>query len=67
MWELGPEGKKKLPSVGLLTDLALYTIWGIWGSCYNIPKGMFYLLEGDYNPNSKVIIRGLEVLYQGQG
>ena len=23
-------------------------IWGIWGSCYNIPKAIFYLLKGDY-------------------
>ena len=21
---------------------------GPWGSCYNIPKAIFYLLEGDY-------------------
>ena len=23
-------------------------IWGIWGSLYNIPKAIFYLLNGDY-------------------
>ena len=23
-------------------------IWGRWGSYYNIPKAIFYLLEGDY-------------------
>ena len=23
-------------------------IWGIWGSYYNIPKAIFYLLKGDY-------------------
>ena len=23
-------------------------IWGIWGSYYNIPKAIFYLLQGDY-------------------
>ena len=23
-------------------------IWGIWGSFCNIPKAIFYLLEGDY-------------------
>ena len=23
-------------------------IWGIWGSCYNIPKAIFYLLKKDY-------------------
>ena len=23
-------------------------IWGIWGSGYNIPKAIFYLLKGDY-------------------
>ena len=22
--------------------------WGIWGSYYNIPKAIFYLLKGDY-------------------
>ena len=22
-------------------------IWGIWGSYYNIPKAVFYLLKGD--------------------
>ena len=25
-------------------------IWGIWGSYYNIPKAIFYLLKGDYKP-----------------
>ena len=24
-------------------------IWDIWGSYYNIPKAIFYLLEGDYS------------------
>ena len=24
-------------------------IWGIWGSYYNIPRAIFYLLKGDYN------------------
>ena len=24
-------------------------MWGIWGSYYNIPKAIFYLLKGDYN------------------
>ena len=24
------------------------TIWGIWGSNYNIPRAIFYLLKGDY-------------------
>ena len=24
-------------------------IWGLWGSYYNIPKAIFYLLKGDYN------------------
>ena len=23
-------------------------IWGIWGPYYNIPKAIFYLLQGDY-------------------
>ena len=25
-----------------------YRIWGIWGSWYNRPKAIFYLLKGDY-------------------
>ena len=25
-----------------------YRIWAIWGSYYNLPKAIFYLLEGDY-------------------
>ena len=24
-------------------------IWDIWGSYYNVPKAIFYLLKGDYN------------------
>ena len=24
-------------------------IWGIWGSSYNIPKAIFYLLKGDFS------------------
>ena len=24
------------------------SIWGIWGSYYNMSKGIFYLLKGDY-------------------
>ena len=23
-------------------------IWGIWGSYFNVPKAIVYLLEGDY-------------------
>ena len=23
-------------------------IWGIWGTYYNIPKAILYLLKGDY-------------------
>ena len=23
-------------------------IWGIWGSYYNMPNAIFYLLKGDY-------------------
>ena len=26
-------------------------MWGIWGSYYNIPQAIFYLLKGDYSPN----------------
>ena len=25
-------------------------VWGIWGSYYDIRKGIFYLLQGDYKP-----------------
>ena len=25
-------------------------IWGIWGSCYNLPKAIFHLLKGACNP-----------------
>ena len=31
-----------------------YRIWGIWESYYNIPKAIFYLSEGDYNPKPLV-------------
>ena len=24
-------------------------MWCIWGSYYNVPKAIFYLLKGDYN------------------
>ena len=24
-------------------------IWGIWGSYYDMPKAIFYLLKGDYS------------------
>ena len=24
-------------------------LWGIWGSYYDIPRAIFYLLKGDYN------------------
>ena len=24
-------------------------IWGIWGSYYNVPTTIIYLLKGDYN------------------
>ena len=38
------------PGIGFLAygPLLVDRRWGIWGSCYNIPKAMFYLLEGDY-------------------
>ena len=29
--------------------------WGIWGSCYNIRKAIFYLLKGD----DRVTVQGL--------
>ena len=25
-----------------------HRIWGMWGSCYNIPEAICYLLKGDY-------------------
>ena len=28
-------------------------IWGVWGSYYNIPKAIFYLLRGLYTLNPK--------------
>ena len=31
----------------------LSRIWGIWGSYYNIPKAIFYLLKADYNSITK--------------
>ena len=32
-----------------LRDLKLESpFWGIWGSFYDIPKTIFYLLKGDY-------------------
>ena len=31
-------------------------IWGIWGSYHDIPKAIFYLPKGDYNPNIYPII-----------
>ena len=31
-------------------------IWGVWGPHYRIPKAIFYLLKGDYNPNKYPII-----------
>ena len=45
LWRLqGPQ------VVGTRFDLSLGvdSIWGIWGSFYNIPKAMFYLFQGDY-------------------
>ena len=30
-----------------VVPLKVDRIWGIWGACYNIPKGIFYLLKGD--------------------
>ena len=28
----------------------MWGMWAIWDSCFNIPKAMFNLLKGDYNP-----------------
>ena len=28
-------------------------IWAIWGSYYNIPKAIFYLLKGDYKAKNQ--------------
>ena len=30
-------------------------IWGMWGSYYKIPKAIFYLLKGDYNPKPSTL------------
>ena len=39
-------------------------IWGIWGSYYNIPEGIFYLLKGDYILR---LLHDLAVDLQNQG
>ena len=53
-------------------------IWGIWGSDYNVPKDVFYLLKGDYRgftvqalrmlsgPSTWIGISGLGVKYSAQ-
>ena len=37
--------------IGYIFILGLW-IWGIWGSYYNIPKAIFYLLKEDYKPQA---------------
>ena len=32
-------------------------IWGIWGSCYNIPQAVFYLLKGNVRFLTQLTIR----------
>ena len=29
---------------------------GIWGSYYTMPKAIFYLLKGHYNPNNVIVV-----------
>ena len=57
-----------LLDLGFRVPLKVDRIWGIWGSYYNIPKAIFYLLKGDYsgwgrpcfsNVSAKVGITGL--------
>ena len=31
-----------------IVPLQVDRVWGTWGSCYNKPKAIFYLLKGDY-------------------
>ena len=46
--------EKKMEATMLGLGLRVYSppevdrMWGIWGSCYNTPKAIFYLLKGDY-------------------
>ena len=35
--------------LGFIVPPQVDRIWVIWGSYYNIPKAIFYLLKGDYN------------------
>ena len=37
-----------------------YRIWGVWGSCYNIPRAIFYLLKGTIG--QQTILQGTCVL-----
>ena len=30
--------------------IGIIVLWGIWRSYYNIPKAIFYVLQGDYHP-----------------
>ena len=32
-------------------------MWGIWGSDYNVPEAIFYLLKGDYMGSSGSVDR----------
>ena len=45
-------------------------MWGLWGSYYNIPKAIFYLLKGDYRvygSGAKVWGVGVRVEIEGWG
>ena len=34
--------------IRVIVPLLVDRIWVIWGSYFNIPKAIFYLLQGDY-------------------
>ena len=36
-------------------------IWGTWGSSYNIPKAILYLLKGDYIPTGTLWVKFLNI------
>ena len=42
-------------------------IWGIPGSCYNIPKAIFYLLKGDYGAEASSRVFQRERLLESLG
>ena len=49
----------------LLSPPQVDRIWGIWGSYYNIPKAIFYLLKGDYTTTCTIIIISILTIMDG--